>query len=92
MWVAELGVADALGEIALSVDGLAAATGTNSDALNRALRVLSAYGISKDKPGAMGIRRPLVYCGRITRSPCDRSCECKVSRRFGIFGSISTTN
>ena len=38
--VAELGVADALGETALNVDALAAATGTNSDALNRVLCVL----------------------------------------------------
>ena len=49
--VAELGVADALGETALSVDALAAATGTNSDALNRALRVLSAHGIFERQAG-----------------------------------------
>jgi hypothetical protein len=43
--IAELGVADALGETPLSADALAAATGTHPDALNRALRVLSAHGV-----------------------------------------------
>jgi O-methyltransferase domain/Dimerisation domain len=49
--VAELGVADALGETPLSADALAAATGTNAEALNRALRVLSAYGIFERQGG-----------------------------------------
>jgi hypothetical protein len=49
--VAELGVADALRETPLSADALAAATGTNAEALNRALRVLSAYGIFERQGG-----------------------------------------
>src|ERR1700760_1290216 len=49
--VAELGVADALGETPLSAEALAAATGTNAEALNRALRVLSAYGIFERQGG-----------------------------------------
>ena len=43
--IAELGIADALEETPRSTEALAAATGTNAEALNRALRVLSAHGI-----------------------------------------------
>jgi hypothetical protein len=43
--VAELGIADALGESPLSAAALAAATGTHPEALNRALRVLAAHGV-----------------------------------------------
>lgn len=42
---AELGIADALDENALEVGELAAATGTNADALYRVLRLLSAHGV-----------------------------------------------
>ena len=43
--IAELGIADALGDTPLSAKALAAETGTHPDALNRALRVLAAHGI-----------------------------------------------
>jgi hypothetical protein len=43
--IAELGIADALGDMPLSAKALAAATGTHPDALNRALRVMAAHGI-----------------------------------------------
>ncbi len=43
--IAELGIADALEDTPLSAKALAAKTGTHPDALNRALRVLSAHGI-----------------------------------------------
>lgn len=49
--VAELGIADALGETPLSAGTLAAATGTHPDALNRALRVLSAHGVFTGQDG-----------------------------------------
>jgi O-methyltransferase domain len=49
--IAELGVADALSETPLDAGALAAATGTNSDALNRALRVLSAHGVFAAQDG-----------------------------------------
>jgi O-methyltransferase domain/Dimerisation domain len=49
--VAELGIADALGDSPLSAAALAAATGTHPDALNRALRVLSAYGVFAAQSG-----------------------------------------
>ena len=42
--IAELGIADVLDETPRSVEALAAVTGTNAEALNRALRVLSAHG------------------------------------------------
>ena len=43
--VANLGIADALGEIPLSADALAAATATDAGALGRALRLLAAHGV-----------------------------------------------
>ena len=49
--IAELGIADALGETPLSADALARATGTHPGALNRALRVLSAYGVFAAQDG-----------------------------------------
>ena len=49
--IAELGVADALGETPRSVKALAAATGTDADALNRVLRLLSAHNIFEGQGG-----------------------------------------
>jgi hypothetical protein len=49
--VAELGIADALGEAAQSPEDLAAATGTNAGALERALRLLSAHGVFQKAGG-----------------------------------------
>jgi hypothetical protein len=43
--IANLGVADALGEFPESALALAAATGANADALARALRLLAAHGV-----------------------------------------------
>lgn len=50
--VAELGVADALRDLAESGEALAAATGTNGDALERVLRLLCGYGIFAVEDGA----------------------------------------
>jgi len=43
--IAELGVADALGDVPQSASELAAKTGTNADALRRAMRLLAAYDV-----------------------------------------------
>src|SRR5437879_13162209 len=43
--IAELGVADALGDDSRTAADLAASTGADAGALARALRLLSAYGI-----------------------------------------------
>ena len=43
--VANLGIADALGDTPQTAESLAAATGTNAGALGRALRLLSAHGV-----------------------------------------------
>jgi len=43
--VANLGIADALDDAPQSADTLAAATGTDAEALARTLRLLTAYGI-----------------------------------------------
>lgn len=50
--VADLGIADALGDTPLSVDTLANATGTHADALERVLRLLAGYGIFAIHNGA----------------------------------------
>jgi len=42
---AELGVADALGDEPMRVEALAAATGSNTDALSRILRLLETHGV-----------------------------------------------
>lgn len=55
--IAEIGIADALGENPRTAADLAASTGANADALARALRLLSAYGIfapSNDISGSKG--------------------------------------
>jgi hypothetical protein len=49
--VAELGVADALGEQPQSTEGLAKATGTHPQALYRVLRLLASVGIFEWKDG-----------------------------------------
>jgi hypothetical protein len=49
--VAELGVADALGEVPLTAAELAAAVGANADALHRILRLLAATGVFEDRLG-----------------------------------------
>src|SRR5882757_7486878 len=49
--IAELGIADALDETPRSAEALAAATGTDAEALKRALRVLCAHGIFERQGG-----------------------------------------
>jgi hypothetical protein len=50
--IAELGIADALDETPRSAEALAATTRTDAEALNRALRLLSAHGIFERQGGA----------------------------------------
>jgi hypothetical protein len=52
--VAELGIADALDETPLSAKALAAATGTDAEALNRAMRVLCTHGIFERQADGYG--------------------------------------
>jgi hypothetical protein len=52
--VAELGIADALGESPRSAEELARDTGTHAGALARTLRVLSAEGIFEARDGVWG--------------------------------------
>ena len=52
--VAELGIADALGESPRGVEDLAKDTGTHAGALARTLRVLSTEGIFESRDGAWG--------------------------------------
>ena len=49
--VANLGVADAIDDIPLSADMIAAATGTHPEALARALRLLAANGVFEYRDG-----------------------------------------
>jgi hypothetical protein len=52
--VAELGIADALGDTPQTAASLAEATGTNADALGRVLRLLSAYGVFEMRDHLIG--------------------------------------
>jgi hypothetical protein len=49
--VAELNVADAIGDGATNTDAIAAQTGANADALGRMLRLLAAHGLFASAPG-----------------------------------------
>jgi hypothetical protein len=49
--VADLGVADALGDSPRTAASLAESTGANADALNRVLRLLSCHGIFESRDG-----------------------------------------
>ena len=49
--VADLGIADALDDQPRTAAALAESTGTNADALNRVLRLLSCHGIFENKNG-----------------------------------------
>jgi hypothetical protein len=49
--VAELGVADHLGDEPMTADALAAATGTNADVLERVLRPLAVAGVFEQRGG-----------------------------------------
>ena len=51
--VAELGIADALGDAPMTVEALAAATNANADALGRILRLLQSYGVFNLEDGAV---------------------------------------
>jgi hypothetical protein len=51
--VAELGVADVLGEVPQSAAELAEATGANADALARVLRLLAAHGVFEMRDGRL---------------------------------------
>lgn len=51
--VAELGVADVLGDGSMDVGSLAAATGADSDALARLLRLLDTYGVFRLEDGTV---------------------------------------
>jgi hypothetical protein len=50
--VAELGIADALGEVPMHPEELAAATGTHAGSLSRALRLLAVHGVFQEASGA----------------------------------------
>jgi hypothetical protein len=52
--VAELGIADALGDTPQTATSLADATGTNADALGRVIRLLSAYGVFEMRDHLIG--------------------------------------
>jgi len=56
--VAELGVADHIGDQPIPVKELAARCGADPDSLDRVLRLLSTYGIFADRSGAYGHTEP----------------------------------
>lgn len=79
--VADLGVADALGEAPQSAAALAAATGADAGALERALRLLALYGIFSFTEGAFS-HTPT---SRLLRQDHPQSMRALV-RMFGLNG------
>src|ERR1700704_2521527 len=92
--IAELGIADALEETPRNAEALAAATGTNAEALNRALRVLSAHGIFAGQGGVYAhtptsrLLRSGIF-GSILLTPCGRDVPQRRSHCQTGFGAIS---
>jgi O-methyltransferase domain len=90
--VADLGVADALGESPRTADELAGAVGANPDALHRVLRLLAAHGVF----GADGHGFFHTPASRLLRSEHPQSMRALV-RMFGlpsnwaIFGELRHT-
>ena len=77
--VANLGIADALGDVPQSAATLAAATGTNSGALERMLRLLSASGVFDYRDGHFGH----TAASRLLRADHPQSMRALV-RMFGL--------
>lgn len=77
--VANLAVADHLGDVPLTAAELAAATGTHPDALDRVLRLLSAHGVFEARGGKFS-HSPL---SRMLRTDDPRSMRNYV-RMFGL--------
>lgn len=79
--VADLGVADALGDIPQPAASLAAATGADAGALDRVLRLLALYGIFEYRDGAVAHTSG----SRILRQDHPQSMRSLV-RMFGLPG------
>ncbi|MBA3583578.1 MAG: hypothetical protein H0W36_03445 [Gemmatimonadetes bacterium] len=77
--VANLGVADALDETPLTATTLAAATGAESGALDRVIRLLSAYGVFEHRNGLIS-HTP---ASRLLRTDHPQSMR-SVVRMFGL--------
>jgi hypothetical protein len=77
--VANLGVADALGDTAQSADMLAEAVGANPDALARALRLLAANGVFAYSDGVFAH----TAASRLLRSDHPQSLR-QLARMFGL--------
>jgi len=77
--VANLGVADAIDDIPLSADMIAAATGTHPEALARALRLLAANGVFEYRDGLFA-HSP---ASRLLRSDHPQSMR-QLARMFGL--------
>lgn len=80
--VAELGVADALGDGAMDIGPLAAATGADADALARLLRLLDTYGVFRLEDGTVS-HTP---ASRLLRSD-DAASMRDFARMFGLTPS-----
>jgi hypothetical protein len=77
--VANLGVADVLDDTPQSAEMLAAATGSNADALSRALRLLAANGVFEYRDGLFAHSR----ASRLLRADHPQSLR-QLARMFGL--------
>jgi C-methyltransferase len=85
--VADLGVADRIGDSAVPITDLAASCGVNADALNRLLRLLAAHGVFENRDGGYGHTPP----SRLLRADHPRSMRA-FSQMMGlpmIWGSLT---
>src|SRR5215468_3784241 len=84
--VADLGVADALDEEPRSTAFLASKVGADSDALNRALRLLASTASSAALAACTRIMSSLGCCAATIRTPCVHTCDCWAFRFSGKAG------
>ena len=77
--IANLGVADAIDDMPMSADAIAAATGTHPEALARALRLLAANGVFEYRDGLFA-HSP---ASRLLRSDHPQSMR-ELARMFGL--------
>ncbi|MDT7597511.1 MAG: hypothetical protein QOJ06_3057 [Pseudonocardiales bacterium] len=85
--VADLGVADRIGDSAVPITDLAASCEVNADALNRVLRLLAAHGVFENRDGGYGHTPP----SRLLRADHPRSMRA-FSQMMGlpvIWGSLT---
>jgi hypothetical protein len=82
--IAELGVADRIGDGSVPVDELGSSCGVDPGALDRVLRLVVEHGVFEAAPVATPTRRRPACWVRTTRRRCGRSPAGWACRRSGV--------